>query len=99
MTDARTAEELATRLPLGRGVRVAAAGPGGLVALDKPAGILTHPNRDGAHHAALLNAPYDFERECFHWTAAAGEPDTVSYTHLVKTAAAARRTEPSGRMR
>jgi len=78
MTDTRTAEELARRLPLGRGVRVMAAGPGGLVALEKPAGILTHPNRDGAHHTALLNAPYDFERECFHWTAgAAGEPGTL----------------------
>jgi 23S rRNA-/tRNA-specific pseudouridylate synthase len=64
-------------LPLGPGVRVAAAGPGGLVALEKPAGILTHPNRDGAHHTALLKARYDFERECFHWEAAPGTPDTL----------------------
>ncbi|MGA2053555.1 MAG: pseudouridine synthase [Opitutales bacterium] len=78
MTGTLTAEELSRALPLGPGVRVVAAGPGALAALEKPAGILTHPNRDGAHHTALLKAPYDFERECFHWaTSAPGAPDTL----------------------
>jgi 23S rRNA-/tRNA-specific pseudouridylate synthase len=74
MTKVFTAEELARKLPLAPGVRVAVVGAEGLVALEKPAGVLTHPNHGGASGTALLKAPYNHGSECYHWTPEAGEP-------------------------
>jgi 23S rRNA-/tRNA-specific pseudouridylate synthase len=59
--------EWTSRLPLARGASVAATGPGGLLALEKPAGVMTHPNKADDRHASLLQADYDHERECFVW--------------------------------
>jgi 23S rRNA-/tRNA-specific pseudouridylate synthase len=76
MSAPTTADDTGPGWPLGRGVRIAARGPQGLVALEKPAGILTHPNPGGAAGATLLKAAYDHGRECYHWkdegTGAAG---------------------------
>ncbi|MDR1497215.1 MAG: RluA family pseudouridine synthase [Puniceicoccales bacterium] len=53
-------------LPLGAGVRVLAVHPSlPLFAIDKPAGILSHPNRDGAQRNTLLDAPYNLADECY----------------------------------
>ncbi len=54
-------------VPLGRGVTVLARDAQGLVALNKPAGVLSHPNRAGEEARALLQAPYVFEGEFFEW--------------------------------
>jgi len=54
-------------LPLTAGVRVLGADPNGLGALEKPAGVLSHPNREGGRGRALLEADYDFAAECFTW--------------------------------
>lgn len=60
-------------LPLGPGVKVLGHDANGVGALDKPAGVLSHPNeaRDAAR--SLLACPYDHEAECFVWKTAAGE--------------------------
>ncbi len=53
-------------LPLGPGVAVLAHHPDGLIALDKPSGILTHPNdRPDETARSLLAAPYDTAAECY----------------------------------
>jgi 23S rRNA-/tRNA-specific pseudouridylate synthase len=38
-----------------------------LVALNKPAGILSHPNQPGDEGRSLLQAAYELEGECFEW--------------------------------
>jgi 23S rRNA-/tRNA-specific pseudouridylate synthase len=40
----------------------------GLVALEKPFGALSHPNKSGDNRRSLLVADYDFEEECYYWT-------------------------------
>lgn len=61
--------------PLGPGVAFLAADANGLVALAKPEGILSHPNRAGEEDRSLLTAPYRLDGEYFEWRpAAGGEP-------------------------
>lgn len=54
-------------LPLGRGVELLAWDAGGLAAFQKPAGVLSHPNRSGEESRSLLQARYDLEGEFFEW--------------------------------
>jgi tRNA pseudouridine65 synthase len=66
--------EFWTTLPLTSGVRLLSTDPNGLGALEKPAGVLSHPNREGGRGRALLNAEYDFSAECFTWTPPGAAP-------------------------
>lgn len=52
-------------LPFGPGVTVLTVHDTGLIALDKPGGVLSHPNGPGIAKNALLKAPYDLEKECY----------------------------------
>lgn len=52
-------------LPLGPGVVVLKHHASGVIALDKPAGILSHPNGPEDEGRSLLTAPYDEGRECY----------------------------------
>lgn len=52
-------------LPLNAGVRVAKNDANGLAALDKPAGVMSHPNSANDRGRALVTAPYDAENECY----------------------------------
>jgi 23S rRNA-/tRNA-specific pseudouridylate synthase len=61
-------ESLWKTLPLGRGVQLLERDRNGLVALAKPAGILSHPNGPGDESRSLLNARYNLEGEYFEWT-------------------------------
>lgn len=54
-------------LPLGPGVRVITSNQHGLVALDKPAGLMSHPNQEGDIKRSLLEAGYDYDAEVFIW--------------------------------
>lgn len=58
---------LEATLPLGRGVRVVAADARGILAFEKPAGTLTHPNSAGTAAAknALLHGDYSLKNECY----------------------------------
>lgn len=70
------AEEFWATLPLGRGVRLIAKDANGLVAFDKPAGVLSHPNEPGDEKRALLQARYVVDGEYFEWRADAGTAET-----------------------
>lgn len=54
-------------LPLGREVKILARDAQGLVAFDKPAGLLSHPNQGNEEVRSLLTCRYDLEGQCFSW--------------------------------
>lgn len=58
--------------PLGHGVTVLHVDANGLGALNKPAGVLSHPNMRGEEPRAVLTTRYDEEAQCFIWTDEAG---------------------------
>lgn len=60
------------QLPLAEGVRVVASNEDGLVALDKPVLVRSHPNTDDQSKPSILNAAYDHKDEVFIWQDAAG---------------------------
>lgn len=55
-----------TQLPLHAGVTILQHNPSGLMALNKPEGIMSHPNNPGACKHAMINLPYDLENECYY---------------------------------
>lgn len=70
-----TPASAASAWPLGRKVAVITRDPNGLVALSKPAGVMSHPNEAGDEPRALLTARYDLAAECYAWESAeGGEP-------------------------
>jgi 23S rRNA-/tRNA-specific pseudouridylate synthase len=58
-------DDLLAGLPLGRGVEVLARDAVGLVALGKPAGLLSHPNTTADQPRSLLRAGYSLEEEAY----------------------------------
>jgi tRNA pseudouridine65 synthase len=62
--------------PLHDGVTVLTEAPGGLVALDKPAGVLSHPNMNSEQPRSLLTCDYSIAGEFFRWTDAEGKART-----------------------
>ena len=54
-------------VPLGHGVEVLTSDRNGLAALNKPAGVLSHPNTAGDRARSLLVAHYDASAECYEW--------------------------------
>lgn len=64
-------------LPLHEGVVVLTRAPGGLIAFDKPAIVLSHPNMKSEQPRALLTCDYSIEGEFFRWVDAAGAPRTL----------------------
>jgi len=66
------AEGLGATLPLGRGVALIAQDPNGLAALNKPAGVLSHPNQRSDEKRSLLEARYVLDGEFFEWAGADG---------------------------
>lgn len=73
-------------LPLGRGVTILARDANGIAALDKPAGILSHPNDAGDESRSLLQASYDAENECYVWAESGVAPDAkIGVSRLAAT--------------
>jgi len=54
-------------LPLGPGVRLITSNQHGLVALDKPAGLMSHPNKVSESKRSLLQASYNYDDEVYTW--------------------------------
>lgn len=54
-------------LPLGRDVQILTRDAQGLVAFDKPAGLLSHPNQGTEEPRSLLTCGYDLEHQSFTW--------------------------------
>jgi 23S rRNA-/tRNA-specific pseudouridylate synthase len=71
------AESFWATLPLGRGVTVLVHDGNGLAALNKPAGVLSHPNAAGDEPRALLSAHYAMDGEVFEWADEAGTPQRL----------------------
>tara|TARA_Y100001968_G_scaffold62260_1_gene53037 strand:+ start:274 stop:1026 length:753 start_codon:yes stop_codon:yes gene_type:complete len=65
--------DLLADLPLGRNVHVIDHHPSGLLALHKPEGILSHPNRTSDRSKCLLEAEYDLDRQIYLWKDNGGE--------------------------
>ncbi len=55
-----------TELPLHPGVTILKHDESGLMAINKPEGIMSHPNKPGASKYAMINLPYDLEQECYY---------------------------------
>ncbi len=66
-------EKIAAELPLGHKVRVLAVNEDGLIALEKPPGVMSHPNRERDIKRSLLRASYDHTEERFNWTTVRNE--------------------------
>jgi tRNA pseudouridine65 synthase len=61
-------------LPLVSGARVVAHDAGGLGAIDKPAGVRSHPNGGRPDAGALLTVSYDASEQCYRWAGGEGQP-------------------------
>ena len=59
--------EIIPGIPLGRGVSIAATHPEGLVALNKPSRILSHPNSESDKKRSLIQAAWSTDRERYLW--------------------------------
>jgi tRNA pseudouridine65 synthase len=70
-------EPYATEFPLGSGVRVLKESIGGLIAFDKPAGVLSHPNMKSEQPRALLTCDYALSAEFFQWVNPAGREQRI----------------------
>jgi len=68
-------------LPLGRNVQLLAHHPAGLLALHKPEGTLSHPNRSGDQSKSLLHAEYDPDQQSYLWSGDNGEERQLHLLH------------------
>ena len=68
-------------LPLGRNVEVIAHHPAGLIALQKPEGALSHPNRKGKNAESLLRTSYDLDLQAFTWSDPSGAEQQLHLLH------------------
>ncbi len=64
-------------VPLGLGVSRVALDANGLAALDKPEGVLSHPNSPRDEPRSLVRAGYDEADECFRWQGPGGETSAL----------------------
>ena len=56
-----------SNLPLGPEVRALVSNSHGLIALEKPVGVMSHPNSHGEHKRCLLVADYDYDEGVYIW--------------------------------
>lgn len=54
-------------LPLGPDVRILKSNVDGLVALEKPAGVMSHPNKSTDEKRSLLTVAYNYVEERYSW--------------------------------
>lgn len=59
-------------VPFGPGVKRVKCDANGLAGLDKPEGVLSHPNGPRDEGRSLVRARYDREEECFEWSGPGG---------------------------
>ena len=68
-------------LSLGKGVRILMCHSSGLLVFEKPAGVLTHPNRKGDIERSLARTTYDFESESYSWVDLKGRERRLFLIH------------------
>jgi 23S rRNA-/tRNA-specific pseudouridylate synthase len=66
------ADDFWSDVPFGPGVKMVASDSNGLFALDKPEGVLSHPNAPGEEARSLIRARYDEKDERYEWQGARG---------------------------
>jgi tRNA pseudouridine65 synthase len=66
------ADDFWSDVPFGPGVARVALDVNGLAALDKPEGVLSHPNVPRDEGRSLVRARYDEDEECFEWAGPSG---------------------------
>ncbi|MGB0259063.1 MAG: RluA family pseudouridine synthase [Coraliomargarita sp.] len=54
-------------LPLGPEVRILKSNQDGLVALEKPTGVMSHPNKSSDQRRSLLTVAYNYTEERYSW--------------------------------
>ena len=59
--------DIVSDMPLGKGVKVLSVHDAGLVALEKPPRVLSHPNVEADRRRSLLNASWSKDRERYLW--------------------------------
>ncbi len=64
--------KLVSQLPLNEGVSVLTHNKDGLLALEKPIGLMSHPNTYRDNKKSILTADYDLEEQCYKWINSAG---------------------------
>jgi 23S rRNA-/tRNA-specific pseudouridylate synthase len=73
-----SAEAFWAGLPLGRGVELLKRDENGVAALNKPEGVLSHPNEAKDRPRCLLMCHYDAAAECYEWSVeGAAQPHRV----------------------
>ena len=70
----------AQALPWAKGVRLIKADPNGLIAVEKPDGVMSHPNAAGDIPKSLLRLPYDMKEQAFRLS---GEGDKPAWIYLL----------------
>ena len=60
-------DDFGASAPLHADVRLIAHDLTGLLALAKPAGVLSHPNAPADHRRSLLTCRYSLQEECYEW--------------------------------
>lgn len=70
MSEYRTVQP--SELPLNEGVRLLESNGDGLIAIEKPTGLLSHPNTSKDVGRSVLLAGYDYDGEFFFWKDADG---------------------------
>jgi len=78
------ADDFWADVPFGPGVTRVALDANGLAAMDKPEGVLSHPNTPRDEGRSLLRARYDAEEECFEWQGAAARAGSGSSTGWIR---------------
>ncbi len=73
-------------IPLGKGVKVISFHPAGIIALNKPIGVLSHPNTSADQRRSLLNCSWSADRERFIWKNEAGKNHLFYLLHRLDSA-------------
>lgn len=68
---------LAKWLPWAKGVRIVTCDANGLLAVEKPAGVMSHPNKSSEQSRSLLKAPYDLKSQVYRVSGDAEDPVEV----------------------
>lgn len=70
---------LADSLPWSPGVKLLACDVNGLIAVEKPAGVLSHPNKKGDRGRSLLSGAYDEQEQAYRVAAAESRDERKIY--------------------
>jgi len=74
------------QLPFHPGVSIIKTHPSGIIALNKPTAVMSHPNKAGDERRSLLTCKWDAQRECFSRKARDGRTHRFFLLHRLDSA-------------